>query len=69
MSVHLKGVHKLHMNLKTNNATGLDEISAFILKAATTELAPAIAKLCQLSLNLGEVLNDWHDASVVPFFK
>ena len=43
------------MNLNTKKATGPGEISAFILKAAATELAPALANLFQLSLDLGEV--------------
>ncbi|XP_052809231.1 uncharacterized protein LOC128237685 [Mya arenaria] len=67
--VDWKGVHKLLMNLKTKKATGPDELPAIILKAAATELAPALAKLFQLSLNLGEVPQDWRDASVVPLFK
>ncbi|XP_052786170.1 uncharacterized protein LOC128221604 [Mya arenaria] len=69
ISVDWKGVHKLLMNLKTKKATGPDELPAIILKAAATELAPALAKLFQLSLNLGEVPQDWRNASVVPLFK
>ena len=64
-----KGVHKLLMNLKTNKATGPDEIPAFILKEAATQVAPALARLFQLSLNIGQVPNDWKEASVVPLFK
>ena len=66
--VHTKGVHKLLINLQTNKATGPDAIPAFILKAIATELAIVLAKLFQLSLNIGEVPNDWRDASVVPLF-
>ena len=55
ITVDWKGVHTLLMNLKTKKATGPDEIPAFILKAAATELAPAPANLFQLSLDLGEV--------------
>ena len=43
------------MNLKTKKATGPDEIPAFILKSAATELAPALAMLFQLSLDLVKV--------------
>lgn len=57
------------MNLNTKKATGPDEIPAFILKAAATELAPALANLFQLSLDLGEVPQDWREASVVPLFQ
>ena len=69
IAVDWKGVHKLLMNLKTKKATGLDESPAFILKSAATELAPALAMLFQLSLDLGEVPQDWREAYVVPLFK
>ena len=39
------------------------------MKAAATELAPALANLFQLSLDLGEVPQDWREASVVPLFQ
>ena len=54
------------MNLNTKKATGPDEIPTFMLKAAATELAPALANLFQLSLDLGEVPQDWREVSVVP---
>ena len=69
ITVDWKGIHALLMNLKTKKATGPDEIPAFILKAAATELAPALANMFKLSLNLGEVPQDWREASVVPLFK
>ena len=69
IAVVWKGVHKLLMNLKTKKDTGPDEIPAFILKSAATELAPALAMLFQLSLDLSEVPQDWQEASVVPLFK
>ena len=69
ITVDWKGVHKLLMYLKTKKANGPDEIPAFILKAAATELALALANLFQLSLDLGEVPQDWREASVVPRFK
>ena len=68
ITVDWKGIHALLMNLKTKKATGPDEIPAFILKAAATELAPALANLFQLSLDQGEVPQDWREASVVPLF-
>ena len=68
-TVDWKGVHKLLMNLKTKKATRTDEIPAFILKAAATELAPALANLFQLSLDLRQVPQDWREASVVPLLK
>ncbi|XP_053389728.1 uncharacterized protein LOC128552706 [Mercenaria mercenaria] len=67
IKVDWKGVHKLLLNLNTHKACGPDEISSFILKTAANELAPALAKLFQHSINSGEA--DWREASEVPLFK
>ena len=64
-----KGVYKLLKNLKTHKATGPDEIPAYILKTAADELAPALAWFFQLSIDQGEIPQDWRQALVVPIFK
>ena len=69
IKIDLKGVHKLLKNLKVHKATGLDEIPAYILKTAADELAPALAILFQLSMDQGEIPQDWKQALVVPIFK
>jgi hypothetical protein len=69
IKVDWKGVHKLLINLRPHKATGPDSIPSFILKAAATELAPALAKFFQLSLDLGQIPDDWREAEVVPIFK
>ena len=69
ITVDWKGVHKLLVNLRPHKATGPDSVPAFILKAAASQLAPALAKLFQKSLNTGEVPQEWRDALVVPIFK
>ena len=69
ISVNWKGIHKLIMNLNIHKSTGPDRIPSFILKVAATETSTALAKIFQLSLNTGEVPQDWREASVVPLFK
>ncbi|MCG7867874.1 MAG: hypothetical protein JAY74_16140, partial [Candidatus Thiodiazotropha taylori] len=64
IKVDWKGIHKLLKNLKAHKATGPDSVPAFILKAAADELAPALAILFQLSLDLGEIPDDWREALV-----
>ena len=59
ITVDWKGVHKLLKNLKTHKANGPDEIPAFILKTAADELALVLAMLFQLSLDIGEIPQDW----------
>ena len=67
--VNWKGIHKLIMNLNVHKSAGPDNISPFILRTAATQIAPALAKLFQLSLKTGVVPQDWREASVVPLFK
>ena len=67
--VDWKGVHKLLKNLKPHKATGPDAVPSFILKTAATELAPALTRLFQMSLDSGLVAKDWKEALVVPIFK
>ena len=69
IKIDWKGVHKLLKNLKVHKATGPDEIPAYVLKTAADELAPALALLFQLSMDQGEIPQDWKQALVVPIFK
>ena len=69
IKVTAKGIEKLLCNLKTNKATGPDQVPAFILKTAAKEIAPALAQLFQHSLDTGEIPMDWKNAWVVPIFK
>ena len=69
IKVDWKGVHKLLKNLKPHKATGPDAVPSFIFKAAATELAPALTRLFQMTLDSGLVPKDWKEALVVPIFK
>ena len=64
-----KGVHKLLKGLNSFKATGPDCIPAFILKAATDQLAPILTTMYQTSLNTGQIPSDWREAWIVPVFK
>ena len=55
--------------IKANKACGPDDISARILKEAATELAIPLYIIFNLSLNSGEIPDDWKSAYVVPIFK
>ena len=57
-----KGVNKLLKNLKPHKATDPDAVPSFILKTAATELAPALTRLFQMSLDSGLVPKDWKEA-------
>ena len=67
--VHCNGVLKLLRDLKIHKATGPDEVPAFILKSAASQLAPILTRLYQYSLDSVEVPIDWKNAHIVPVFK
>ena len=68
-SITAKGVQKLLKELKPHKGTGPDEVPSRILKIGAEELAPALVKLYQYSIDTGEVPQEWRDANVVPIFK
>lgn len=64
-----RGVHKLLSNLNACKATGPDAISARFLKELAEEITPALTFFFQMSLEAGQVPDDWRTAHVVPIFK
>ena len=69
ITVTSPGVEKLLHNLSPHKATGPDSISARLLKELSTELAPALTFIFQMSLDAGCVPSDWKLAHIVPLFK
>ena len=69
ITVNLPGVIKLLKNLNPYKAAGPDTIPTFILKTAAEELAPALTKIFQKSLNSGTVPEDWRKDNIIPIFK
>ena len=64
-----EGVFKLLENLDPNKSSGPDEIPAKILKLAAKELAPALTKIFQSSLDTGKLPDSWLQANITPLFK
>ena len=69
ISVDEKGVLKLLQNLNVNKAAGPDGIPNKLLKACAEEVAPLLTNIFQLSLDTGELPEDWKTANVIPLFK
>ena len=67
--MHRNGVLKLLRDLKIHKATGPDEVHAFILRSAASQLSPILTRLYQYSLDNGQVPTDWKNAHIVPVFK
>ena len=57
------------MNLSSNKASGIDKLSARLLKSAAPIIAPSIAKLINYSFSKSVFPQRWKTAKVVPLFK
>lgn len=69
ITIHERGVLKLLKGLHPFKATGPDDIPAFILKLSAESLAPYLTMMYQLSLNQGQIPDDWRRATIVPIYK
>jgi hypothetical protein len=56
-------------NLKASKATGIDNIPAKVLKAASHIIAPLLTVIFKQSLSTGISINDWKLARVSPIYK
>ena len=57
------------MNLSSNKASGIDKLSARLLKSAAPIIAPSITKLINYSFSKSVFPQRWKTAKVFPLFK
>ena len=65
-------IEEVTKELKATNpskAYGPDQIPGRLLKECTSEIAPSLTRLINLSLGVGCVPKDWKCANIVPVFK
>lgn len=62
-------VTKIFRTMRTNKATGPDNMSAFLLKTFAEELTPAWHKLFQLSVDTSTVPVRWKQSIIIPVPK
>ena len=62
-------VHNFLAKLDTKKATGLDEISANILKITNPYITHVITHICNLSIKTNTFPDKWKHAKVTPLFK
>ena len=55
--------------LQVGKATGLDGISARLLRAAAPAISSSLTKVINLSINTGKFLGCWKEATVCPVYK
>ena len=68
-SIEEEDVRKILVSLQVNKACGPDGINPLILMKASSALAKPICHLFRVSLDAGEVPEDWRQAIITPIFK
>ena len=56
-------------NLDTNKATGMDDISAWMLKTTAPAISDSLCDLFNSSLRLSQIPSEWKAARVIPVPK
>ena len=69
ITIHTSGVENTLRNLNPHKATGPDAIPAHLLHELSAEVAPALTFVFQISLDTGQIQDDWHTAYIVPAYK
>ena len=62
-------VTELLQSLNPTKSTGLDGVSATMLKSTATAIAPSLTKLFNISIATGCFPKDWKCARITPIFK
>ena len=67
--LHSTNVHRLVSSLRINKATGLDGISARLLKEACPKIVPSLTHIINLSIRSGCFPEEWKISKVLPLYK
>ena len=65
----IEEVTKALKAINPSKAYGPDQIPGRLLKECTSEIAPSLTRLINLSLRVSHVPKDWKRANIVPVFK
>jgi hypothetical protein len=64
-----EGVQKLLKRVNPAKAVGPDGIPNIVLKTCADTIAPALTQIFQLSIDTGDLPNDWRNANIAPVYK
>lgn len=67
--IHCGVVQRLISFLQVNKATGLDGISARLLKEAGPVIVPSFTHIINLSIRTGYLPDNWKISKVLPVYK
>ena len=66
---HCGVVYRLVSALRVDKATGLDGISAMLLKETCPEIVPFLTHIMNLSIRFGYFTDEWKISKVLPSYK
>ena len=66
--INIEGVEQLLLGLKSHKAPEPDMIPANLLNKLAHQLAPVLTLLFQVSLDQGQLPEDWKIANVIPVY-
>ena len=69
LEISTNGIEKLLKNLKPDKAAGPDRIKPIVLKELSEQIAPILQVIYTVSLQTGQVPEDWTSANVAPLYK
>ena len=62
-------VYTLLVKLSTSKVTGMDKISAKVLKVAASTIVPSLTEIFNMSIDTDQFPSEWKAARVIPLFK
>ena len=69
LTIGVEGVQKLLQGVDPHKAQGPDELPARVLHELAADIAPALARIFQVSYDEGVAPQEWRQANVAPIYK
>ena len=69
ITIHASGVENILRNLNPHKATCPDAIPTHLLFELSAEVAPTLTFVFQMTLDIGQIPNDWRMVYIVPVYK
>ena len=69
ITINVEGVFNLLIKIEPNKAAGSDGIPPRLLKEMVYQMAPLLTYFFQLSLDQGQLPQDWKSANITPIYK
>ena len=69
ITIDASGIENLSTKLNPHKSLGPDAIPAHHLRELSAEVAPALSIVIQMSLDTGQISDDWRMSYIAPVYK